>query len=143
MDGKRTGGGTSMASGISQDRLQAAREVVTLLRTDRSFRDSIVVNPCGERPILVATVDDPMEDVLRRVESTGLPVTLCVRAGSASITVATLRPVEPDDHPGDSTPIDPRASVGMFISLVWMNRTVAFHLETCNARAAEYELEFA
>lgn len=132
-----------MASGISQDRLQAAREVVTLLRTDRPFRDSIAVNSSGERPVLVATVDDAMEDVLRQVESTGLPVTLCVRAGSASITVATMRPVEPDDHPVDSQPIAPGSCVGMFISLVWMKGTVAFHLERCNTRAAEYELEFA
>ncbi len=132
-----------MASGISRDRLQAAREVVTLLRTDRTFRDSIAVNQSGERPILVANVEDPMEDVLRRVEATGLPVTLCVRAGSASMTVATLRPVGPDDHPVDSQAIDPGACVGMFISLVWMKGTVAFHLQRCNARPAEYELEFA
>lgn len=128
---------------VSDDRLAAAREVVTLLRTDRSFRDAIAVNPSGERPILVATVDDSMKDVLKRVESTGLPVTLCVRAGSASVTVATLRPVEPDDHPIDSQPIDPAASVGVFVSLVWMKGTVAFHLVRCNAGVAEYEVEFA
>jgi hypothetical protein len=132
-----------MGSGISRERLEAAREMVTLLRTDRSFRDSIAVNTSGERPILVANAEDPMSDLLKRLESTGLPVTLYVRGGSASVTVATLSPIEAPVRPTDSQPIDPGACVGMFISLLWMKGTVTFHLEKCNARPAEYELQLA
>jgi hypothetical protein len=59
------------------------------------------------------------------------------------MTVATIRPVEPGEHAEDSAPIDPGATVGMFISWVWMKRAVTFHLEKCDLGAVDYELEFA
>src|SRR5688572_22984987 len=71
--GKRTDGGTSMARGVSQERLRAAREVVSLLRRDPSFRESVAVNEAGDRPIVVATLDERMDDLLRRVVAAGPP----------------------------------------------------------------------
>jgi hypothetical protein len=134
-----------MARAVNRDRLLAAREVLSMLRHDPSFRDTVVADESGERRILVASLDDPMGELLRRVQSTGLPVTLCVRGGSTnrSMTVATMRPVEPADHPADSTPIDPGANVGMFVCYLWEKRSVVFHLEAYKAQPADFELELA
>jgi hypothetical protein len=134
-----------MARAVSRDRLLAAREILSRLRHDPSFRETVVADAKGERQILIASIDDPMGELLKRVQSTGLPVTLCVRGGSASrsMTVATMRPVEPDDHPVDSTPIDPGANVGMFICYLWEKRSVVFHLEEYKAQPADFELELA
>jgi hypothetical protein len=135
-----------MAEAVSQDRLQTAREVVARLREDPAFGGSIVANEAGERPILVASIDDSMRELLKRIGSIGLPVTLCVRGGSASMTVATVRAIEPHDHPAESEAIHPKATVGMFISYVWVKGSVAFHLEEpapAEPGAVEYELEFA
>ena len=134
-----------MARAVSQDRLLAAREVLSMLRHDPSFRETVASDASGERRILVASLDDPMGDLLKRVQSTGLPVTLCVRGGAAgrSMTVATMRPLEPDDHPVESTPIDPAANVGMFICYLWKTGSVVFHLEEYKAQPADFELELA
>jgi hypothetical protein len=137
-----------MARGVSQDRLQAMREVVSLLGQDPSFRESIPVNPDGERPIVVATPDERMDDLLRRVVAAGAPpVTVCVRhSGSRSMLIATLQPAHPADGvPVESQPIPPSMTVGEFSSLSWSKGTAAFHLEleAPKEKAADYELEFA
>jgi hypothetical protein len=136
-----------MARGVSQDRLQAMREVVSLLGRDPSFRKSIAVNPDGERPIVVATLDDRMDDVLRRVVTSGPPpVTVCVRrGGERSMLVASMQPAHPvaDGPPVESVPVDPGMTVGMFIALTWPKGTTTFHLERSKKGAADYELEFA
>jgi hypothetical protein len=126
--------------GISPDRLQTARNVVSKLREEPAFRELIVANETGERPIVVASIDDPMRDLLRRIHAIGLPVTLCVQGGSASLTVATIRATEPHDNPDDSTPIHPEAPVGMFVAYVWMKGSVTMHLEE-PAPAADFQLE--
>lgn len=135
-----------MAEAVSRDRLQTAREVVSKLREDPAFGESIVANESGQRPILVASIDDSMRELLQRIGSIGLPVTLCVRGGSASITVATIRAIEIHDHQAESEAIHPKATVGMFISYVWQRGSVTFHLEEpapVQPGAIEYELEFA
>ncbi len=128
--------------GISPDRLQTARNVVSKLREDPAFRESIAANEAGERPIVVASIDDRMQGLLERIGAIGLPVTLCVQGGSASMTVATIRATEPQDHAEESTPVHPEASVGVFISYVWMKGSATIHLEE-PAPAAEFELGFA
>jgi len=135
-----------MAEAVSRDRLQTAREVVSRLRDDSAFGESIVVNESGQRPILVASIDDSMRELLQRIGSTGLPVTLCVCGGSTSMTVATIRATEPHDHSAESAAIHPKATVGMFIAYVWEKGSVVFHLEEpapTEPPAVEYELEFA
>lgn len=128
-----------MARGASSDRLLAASQVVSML-LDRSFRESIPDGPAGKRPIMIASMDDRMDALLDRISSTGLPVALCVRGGAASMTVATIR--ETEAHEGsDSAPIHPDATVGMFISYLWVKGSFTFHLS--EPVTVEYELEMA
>jgi hypothetical protein len=54
-----------------------------------------------------------------------------------------MRPVEPDDHPVDSTPIDPGANVGMFVCYLWEKGSVVFRLEKYKTQPADFELELA
>ncbi len=95
----------------------------------------------GERTIVVASVDDTVGEIVGRVSRTGLPVTLCVRAGSSSMTVATIRELEPGEHATDPHSVAPKANLGMFISYLWKMRTFTSHVE--EPAGAEYELEFA
>jgi hypothetical protein len=137
-----------MARGVSEDRLQAMREVVSRLGRDPAFRESIPANPDGERPIVVATPDERMDDLLRRVVAAGKPpVTVCIRhSGSRSMLIGTLQRA----HLGDgasavSLPVPPSMTVGEFSSLTWTKGVTAFHLEASKSKQepADYELEFA
>ncbi len=82
-----------MVREVGRDRLLAARQVVSML-LEPPFRESVPDSAAGKRPILVASMDDRMEELLHRIRSIGLPVALCVRGGSASMTVATVRATE-------------------------------------------------
>lgn len=141
----------SVASKLSRNRLLAARDVVSLLRSDPSFREAIVANTSGERPILVASVEDRMSELLGRVSRIGVPVTLYVRGGTTSKTVVTLRAAAADEHPR-SEAIRPDITVGVFIAQVWeKGGSILFHVaapspaesEGRSAGEYEYELEFA
>ena len=137
-----------MTRAVSRNRLLAARDVVSMLRRDPSFRESVVANTAGERPILVASVEDRMSELLTRIRRIGLPVTLYVRGGSASMTVATIRAVEADEHPRPQA-IRSDITVGVFIANVWEKSSLIFRVvepspprPTHRPRATEYELEF-
>jgi asparagine synthetase B (glutamine-hydrolysing) len=136
-----------MARGVSQERLRAAREVVSLLRRDPSFRESVAVNEAGDRPIVVATLDERMDDLLRRVVAAGPPpVTVCFfrSGGSRSMVLATMHPNEPaDGRSAESVPVEPSVTVAMFLAWAWQMGTATFHLEKCRELAADYEAEFA
>jgi hypothetical protein len=134
---------------LSRNRLLAARDVVSLLRSDPCFRESIVANTSGERPILVASVEDRMSELLGRVRRVGVPATLYVRGGTTSKTVVTLRAAEAEEHPR-SEAIRPDITVGVFIAQVWeKGGSMLFHIagptppEAEGRPATEYELEFA
>jgi hypothetical protein len=129
-----------MARALGASRLAAARQVISLLHGSRSFRESVVPQESGERPILLASIDDSMQKVLERIKAIGLPVTLCVPGGSTSISVVTVRAAEAHEHTSDPVEVQPETTVGMFISYVWVKGTVTFYVAEL---ATEYELEFA
>jgi antitoxin (DNA-binding transcriptional repressor) of toxin-antitoxin stability system len=139
-----------VARKLSRNRLLAARDVLSLLRRDPSFRDSVVANTSGERPILVASVEDHLSELLERVRRIGLPVTLYVRGGTATKTVVTIRTAETDEHP-QSEAIRPDITVGVFIAHMWeKGGSMSFHVAApsptrpvSRPRATEFELEFA
>jgi hypothetical protein len=139
-----------MARAVSRSRLRAARDVVSMLRRDPSFRQSIPANASGERPIVVASVEDRLSDLLERIRRIGPPVTLYVRGGPATKTVVTVRTL----GAGEGSPteaIRPDITVGVFIAHVWeKGGSMSFHVAgPAPARprgrrgATEYELEFA
>ena len=115
-----------MGEEIARDRLEAARLVSTML-LEATFRDSLPAHPSGEQPILIASRDDPMGDVFRRIEAVGLPLTLCVCAQRNSLTVLTVKEASPGSHEDDVS-IDPDATLGMFLSYVWLRGSVHAYL---------------
>jgi hypothetical protein len=71
--GRRTGGGTSMARVVDADRLAGAGEIMSILRRRPSVRELASAQESGERPILVAAIDDPLQAVLDRIDAIGPP----------------------------------------------------------------------
>jgi hypothetical protein len=69
-----------MARAVDADRLAAAGEIMSILRGRPSVREAIAAHVSGERPILVASIDDPLQAVLDRIAATGSPLDL-VRDG--------------------------------------------------------------
>jgi len=56
------------------------------------------------------------------------------------MTVATVRATEAHER-FSSEPIHPDATVGMFVSYLWVKGSVMFHI--CEPTATQYELELA
>jgi hypothetical protein len=128
-----------MGKAVDTDRLAAARQIMSKLRENESFRDSVVAHDLGERPIVVALIDDPIEEVMARMKAIGLPVTLCVPGGSTSMTVVTVRPADAEEPSAESTPVAPGITVGMVMSYMWVKGgTVTFHVAE---PAADLELK--
>jgi hypothetical protein len=116
-----------MTEAVEPDRLAAARLMMSILRESPSVRESVAAHESGERPILVASIDDPLEDVVERIHGVGLPVTLCVLGGSASMTVMTVRADVPEQEAGwESAP--PNATIGMIVAHFWLKSSASFRV---------------
>ena len=50
-----------MARSVDTERLEAAGQIMLLLRRSPSFREIVAAHESGERPILVALADDPLQ----------------------------------------------------------------------------------
>jgi hypothetical protein len=134
-----------MSREVSDDRLATAREVVAMLRMNPDFRSSVAINSSGECPIVVASVDDAVSEIVQRIEAIGTPVTLCVRAGSSSMTVATIKEASAGEPSRDLHHVAPSATIGMFIAYLWQTGTFTFNIAEPSETEAtgKYELEFA
>jgi hypothetical protein len=78
-----------MTRSVDTDRLAAAGQIMLLLRQSPSFREIVSAHESGERPILIALVDDSLEEVVERIHSIGLPVMLVVQE-PATLTVMAV-----------------------------------------------------
>lgn len=62
-----------MARVVDADRLAGAGEIMSILRRRPSVRELASAQESGERPILVAAIDDPLQAVLDRIDAIGPP----------------------------------------------------------------------
>jgi hypothetical protein len=113
-----------MARMVDADRLAAARQVMLMLRRSPSLRATIAAHESGERPILIALIDDPLEEVVDRIHGIGLPVTLVVPSRAESPTVMTVRAGDPE-HDDLWEPAPTGATIGLVVSHFRKNRPVA------------------
>jgi hypothetical protein len=116
-----------MAKTVDAAGLAAARQIMLLLRRNPSIRESVAAQESGEQPILVASIDDPLTEVIERINAVGLPVTLCVTAGSASMTVLTVRAGIAGEEAGWE-PVPPNATIGVVVSRFWMKSSATFRV---------------
>jgi hypothetical protein len=125
-----------MARAVDADRLAAAGEIMSILRGRPSVRESIAAHESGERPILVTSIDDPLQAVLDRIAATGPPLTLCVTAGSTSMTVIAVRAVAPGEQEASWKPMPPGATLRDLVSRFWAEIPVTFQLSDPVAKSA-------
>lgn len=125
-----------MARAVDADRLAAAGEIMSILRGRPSVRESIAAHESGERPILVTSIDDPLQAVLDRIAATGPPLTLCVTAGSTSMTVITVRAVAPGEQEASWKPMPTDATLRDLVSRFWAEIPVTFQLSDPVAKSA-------
>jgi hypothetical protein len=125
-----------MTRAVDADRLAAAGEIMSILRGRPSVREAIAAHVSGERPILVASIDDPLQAVLDRIAATGPPLTLCVTAGSTSMTVITVRAVAPGEQETSWKPMSPDATLRSLVSRFWAEIPVTFQLSDPVAKSA-------
>jgi hypothetical protein len=103
-----------MTRSVDTDRLAAAGQIMLLLRRSSSFREIVSAHESGERPILIALVDDALQEVVERIHDIGLPVALVVQ-GPASLTVMTVNAREAEsDVVWEPAPAD--ATIGTVLS---------------------------
>ena len=131
-----------MTRAVDANRLAAAGEIMSILRGRPSVRESIAAHESGERPILVTSIDDPLQAVLDRITATGPPLTLCVTAGSTSMTVITVRAVTSGEQEASWKPMPPDATLRSLVSRFWAEIPVTFRLSDPVAKR-ELEMEFA
>jgi hypothetical protein len=117
-----------MARAAGADGLAVAGQIMSILRRSPEFRESVVAHDSGERPIMVAAIDDRLEEVVDRIRAVGLPLTLCVPGGSASITVMTVRAGGTAEQAAAWTPAPADATLGMIVSRFWTDSTAKFRL---------------
>jgi hypothetical protein len=104
-----------MARMVNADRLAAARQVMLMLRQSPRLRETIAAHESGERPILIALAEDPLEEVVDRIHDIGLPVTLVVPGEASSPTVMIVRARDPKQEDlWEPTPTD--ATIGLIVS---------------------------
>ena len=113
-----------MARTVDADRLAAARQIMSMLRRSPSFRSAVPEHDSGERPILIASIDEPLEEVIERIHAVGLPVMLFVPGGSASMTVMIVDSHSPEQE-SLWEPAPPDATIGFLVSHFWMQRAAA------------------
>jgi hypothetical protein len=86
-----------------------------MLRQSPRLRETIAAQESGERPILIALADDPLEEVVDRIQEIGLPVTLVVPGEESNPTVMTVRARDP--HQEDLwEPTPTGATIGLIVS---------------------------
>jgi hypothetical protein len=104
-----------MARTVDAKRLAAAGQIMIMLRQSPLFRETVAAHESGERPILVALPDDPLEEVIDRIHAIGLPVTLVVPGESENPTVITVHAREPEQGViwEEATP---GATIGLVVS---------------------------
>jgi hypothetical protein len=116
-----------MARTVDADRLAAARQIMSMLRRSPSFRSAVPEHDSGDRPILIASIDDPLEEVIQRVHAIGLPLMLFVPGGSASMTVMIVNTDSPEQGSlWEQAP--PDATIGLLVSHFWTQRAAAFRV---------------
>jgi hypothetical protein len=113
---------------VDADRLAGAGEIMSILRRRPSVRESISAQESGERPILVASIDDPLQIVLDRINAIGPTLTLCVTAGSTSMTVITVRNVATGEQEPSWRPMPPGTTLRSLVSRFWAEIPVTFQL---------------
>ena len=69
-----------------------------MLRQSPLFRETVAAHESGERPILIVSIDDPLDEVVERIDDIGLPVTVVMPGGAASPTVMTVHARDPDQE---------------------------------------------
>lgn len=121
-----------MTEAVDSDRLAAAGLMMSILRKSPLVRESVAAHESGERPILVASIDDPLEEVVERIHGVGLPLTLCVLGGSASMTVMTVTADVPErEAEWESAP--PNATIGMVVAHFWTKSSASFRVPDLTA----------
>ena len=113
-----------MARTVDADRLAVARQVMLMLRQSRALRETVAAHESGERPILIALIDDPLKEVVDRIHDIGLPVTLVVPDELANPTVMTVRARDPKrEDRWEPAPRD--ATIGLVVSQFRKERPAA------------------
>ena len=113
-----------MARTVDADRLAAARQVMLMLRKSSALRETVAAHESGEQPILIALVEEPLEDVVDRIHDIGLPVTLVVPTETGGPTVMTVRARDPErEDRWEAAP--PGATIGLIVSRFRKERRAA------------------
>lgn len=100
------------------ERLAAARRAGKLMR-ESDFRESLATAPSGEARVIAATLEEKLGDVFSRVDRVGLPTTICVPLGSASVASVVLSKTTEEEEDGlDTQGCGPDATVGMLLSVL-------------------------
>src|SRR5512132_4179473 len=116
-----------MASSVDTYRLAAAGQIMTMLRKGPAFRDTVAAQEAGERPILIASIDDSLQEVIDRIHAIGPPVTLFVPGGSTSMTVISVRVVTGDEG-AKWKQVPPDATMRTLVSQFWAQIPITFQL---------------
>jgi predicted transcriptional regulator len=103
-----------MARAVGADQLAAARQAMLMLRRSASFRDTVAAHESGERPIVIVSADDRLDEVVERIRGVGLPVTLVVPGEGENPTVMTVHEREPQQEIWESMPAD--VTIGVVVS---------------------------
>jgi hypothetical protein len=104
-----------MARTVDTHRLAVTGQILLMLRQSAPFREIVAAHESGERPILVALVDDSLDEVVERIHDIGLPVTLVVPSASGSPTVMTVKARDPEQEVRWQ-PAHPDATIGLIVS---------------------------
>ena len=106
-----------MARTVDTDRLAVTGQILLMLRQSPSFRELVSAHESGDRPILVALVDDLLVEVIERIHAIGLPITLVVPDESGTPTVMTVTARDPEQEIGVRwAPAHPDATIGLVVS---------------------------
>ena len=97
-------------------RLGASARMGRKIRMDKEFRESLPVSKTGERRIVVADAENSLREVFERVMERGMPLTICVPAGSSFLSIIVTEP----SGENEAVPQDcgPDTSLGMLISFL-------------------------
>lgn len=110
--------------------LDLARHLSSMLLRGEVFRESLPVQASGCKVLLVASLDEPLESLLRRVADAGLPATVCVRNDMDRVSMIGLEaPVKSDAEIFVSRP---DAMVGILVALLEEKRTLHVRVDGCD-----------
>lgn len=118
-----------MAGVLDRRRIETAEQISRRVLGEASFRRVFPKNSEGAREFIVALPNDKIGDVIRQIESSSIPVTICAVSGKRVGIVIVRSKKEPSRSKKRPLVVDAAMKFSDFYEMVRKKKSLQFSVE--------------